>query len=168
MQRRQAPPRRVNSTYPALGHIDVYAKRQGRFLEELWMMAGQLPILRLRFPRIRVANAGPKRAPLDGTSSSIVLLPAMRQCGLTELKRARDAQQRLVRPIQKDRRQPSFCDSGPSAASAASARPDSSTAAASSRLGGNDFVVLIPSCLSISTWRTRLPRPSLSFFIAFV
>jgi len=53
-----------------------------------------------------------------------------------------------------------------SSASAASARPGSSTSAASSRLRGTDFAVLIPSRLSISTWRIRLPGPIVSLLFA--
>ena len=56
--------------------------------------------------------------------------------------------------------------SADSAASAASASPGSSASAASSKFLGSDFVVRTPRPLSISTWRTRFPRPSLSFFIA--
>ena len=54
-----------------------------------------------------------------------------------------------------------------SSASAAKARPGSSTPATSRRLRGRDFPVRTPRPRSISTWRIRLPRPSLSFFMAF-
>lgn len=53
-----------------------------------------------------------------------------------------------------------------SSAWAASASPGSSTPAVSSRLRGKDFPGRTPKPFSISTWRTRFPRPSLSFFIA--
>jgi hypothetical protein len=56
-----------------------------------------------------------------------------------------------------------------SSASVANASPGSSSApAASSRFRGRDLPVRTPRPLSNSTWRIRLPRPSLSFFMALL